>query len=82
MSYACPICAAALELQSRYPRYVCGDCAGRARSSDGRALEFFNADFDGAMRPASQIPENHMTAMIAGLTASPAALTKPALAAS
>lgn len=47
MSYACPICAAVLEPQSRYPRYVCGECAGRARSADGRPLRFSNVGFDG-----------------------------------
>lgn len=42
MSHACPICAAALEPQSRYPRYVCSDCADRACSADGRPLTFSN----------------------------------------
>ena len=47
MSHACPICAASLEPQSRYPRYVCQACASRARSADGRPLTFANGGFDG-----------------------------------
>jgi len=47
MSHACPICATALEPESRYPRYVCSDCASRACSADGRPLTFSNAGFDG-----------------------------------
>ncbi len=47
MSHACPICAAALESESRYPRYVCSSCASRACSADGRPLTFSNAGFDG-----------------------------------
>lgn len=47
MSHACPICAAALEPESRYPRYVCSSCASRACSADGRPLAFSNVGFDG-----------------------------------
>ena len=47
MSLVCPICAASLEPQSRYPRYVCQACARRARSADGRPLTFANEGFDG-----------------------------------
>lgn len=47
MSHACPICAAALEAQARYPRYVCSSCASRARSADGRPLTFSNVGFSG-----------------------------------
>lgn len=47
MSYACPICATSLEPRSRYPRYVCSDCADRACSADGRPLAFSNVGFDG-----------------------------------
>ena len=47
MSHACPICAASLEPQPRYPRHVCRTCASRARSADGRPLAFANEGFDG-----------------------------------
>lgn len=47
MSHACPICAASLAPQIHYPRYVCRDCASRAKSADGRALTFSNIGFDG-----------------------------------
>jgi hypothetical protein len=30
-----------------FPRYVCSDCASRARSADGHALAFSNVGFDG-----------------------------------
>lgn len=47
MSQACPVCGVPLEPQSRYPRYVCGACAIRACSADGRRLIFSNEGFDG-----------------------------------
>ncbi len=47
MSQACPICGTLLEPQHRYPRYVCGTCASRAGSADGRPLTFSNEGLDG-----------------------------------
>ena len=47
MSCGCPICGVALEPVARYPRYVCRTCASRARSRDGRPLEFFNLGLSG-----------------------------------
>ena len=47
MTYACPICGAALNPSSRYARYVCRDCASRAVAADGRQLEFFNVGLSG-----------------------------------
>ena len=47
MTHQCPVCGKALEAISRYPRYVCGDCAARATSADGRLLEFFNLGLSG-----------------------------------
>lgn len=47
MSHNCPICGTSLEPQSRYPRYVCRDCASRAKSADGRSITFSNIGFDG-----------------------------------
>ena len=43
----CPICRKAVRPNSRYPRYVCGDCSAKATSADGRPLEFSNVDFSG-----------------------------------
>jgi predicted RNA-binding Zn-ribbon protein involved in translation (DUF1610 family) len=43
----CPICSAIVEASSRYPRFVCPDCASRASSGDGRLLEFTNTDPSG-----------------------------------
>jgi len=31
----------------RYPRYLCEECASKAKSKDGRLLNFFNADLSG-----------------------------------
>lgn len=47
MSQACPVCGVPLEPQARHPRYVCGTCASRAGSADGRPLAFSNEGFDG-----------------------------------
>ena len=56
MSHACSICTVALEPQSSYPRYVCSDCASRARSADGRALVFSNVGFDGGYEAQRRPP--------------------------
>lgn len=42
MSYARPVCGAALDPVSRYPRYVCANCASKAAAVDGRRLQFSN----------------------------------------
>jgi len=44
---ACPVCAAAISPNPRYPRAVCDACALRACDAEGRALDFFNAGFGG-----------------------------------
>ena len=49
-TYECPICNATLPSVPRYPRYVCQDCASKAKSSDGRPLEFFNPSLSGGYR--------------------------------
>lgn len=46
-SGACPLCGAAMTFNLRYPRAVCADCVRRAGDAEGRALDFFNADFGG-----------------------------------
>lgn len=43
----CPICSKPVEPSERYPRYVCQECASRASSHEGRALEFHNVSFSG-----------------------------------
>ena len=43
----CPICSKSVESSARYPRYLCGECASKAKSKDGRLLKFFNADLSG-----------------------------------
>src|SRR4026208_663455 len=40
----CPICQKAVQPSERYPRYLCTDCAARAKSKDGRSLKFSNID--------------------------------------
>ena len=43
----CPICSAEVEKSTRYPRYVCEECAAQASSADGRLLQFSNIDISG-----------------------------------
>lgn len=43
----CPICSEQVRFNARYPRYVCADCARRARDENGRALEFYNQTMSG-----------------------------------
>ncbi len=43
----CPICQQSVEPSARYPRYLCNDCSSRAKSKDGRALNFSNESFSG-----------------------------------
>ncbi|MBI1918904.1 MAG: hypothetical protein HYS12_29800 [Planctomycetes bacterium] len=43
----CPICSAEVTPNPRYPRYLCGGCASKAASANGRPLEFSNIDFSG-----------------------------------
>lgn len=45
--HQCPICGISLQPVPRYPRYVCGECASKAASIDGRLLEFFNISLSG-----------------------------------
>lgn len=44
---ACPVCAAVISPNPRYPRAVCAACALRACDAEGRMLDFFNAGFGG-----------------------------------
>ncbi len=47
MKNHCPICQKELYLNSRYPNSICADCAAKAKSEDGRPLEFFNQSLSG-----------------------------------
>ena len=46
-SYACPICAAPLSANPRYPKYVCPECASKAVAPNGRPLSFSNVGLSG-----------------------------------
>lgn len=67
---ACPVCAAAISHNPRYPRAVCDACALRACDAEGRALDFFNAGFGGGylavFRDGGEPYESH-DCFIAGL---------------
>jgi len=43
----CPICHQSVPPFARYPRYLCLECASRAKSKDGRLLKFSNIDTSG-----------------------------------
>jgi hypothetical protein len=43
----CPICAAAVDPNPRYPRYLCRSCALLAAAPDGRQLCFGNEGMEG-----------------------------------
>ncbi len=43
----CPICSAEVTPSTRYPRHVCGACAAKASSADGRLLAFSNEGLSG-----------------------------------
>lgn len=43
----CPICHKSVQPFERYPRYLCPECASRAKSKDGRPLKFSNVDMTG-----------------------------------
>lgn len=44
---SCPICRTPVAFFPRYPRYLCVQCASRAKSKDGRLLKFSNIDLSG-----------------------------------
>ena len=43
----CPICKKQIQRSERYPRCLCTECRARAKSKDGRRLEFFNESVSG-----------------------------------
>jgi hypothetical protein len=43
----CPICHKSVLFFPRYPRYLCVECASKAKSKDGRLLKFSNIDMTG-----------------------------------
>lgn len=43
----CPICNTNVQVSERYPDYICLDCVKRAKTEDGRKIEFSNIDASG-----------------------------------
>ena len=43
----CPFCHKPVTPFERYPRYACMNCVARAKSKDGRLLQFSNIDTSG-----------------------------------
>jgi hypothetical protein len=43
----CPICKISVRFFPRYPRYLCENCASRAKTKDGRLLVFSNETYFG-----------------------------------
>lgn len=60
---ACPVCAAVISPNPRYPSAVCAACALRACDAEGRTLEFFNAGVGGGylavFRDGGETYESH-----------------------
>jgi ADP-ribosyl-[dinitrogen reductase] hydrolase len=48
LTHNCPICGTDLRVESRYPKYLCHDCANKATDVDGRKLDFFNLNISGS----------------------------------
>lgn len=46
----CPVCLESVAPSTRYPRYVCAECIRLAEASDGRLVEFGNADIWGGIQ--------------------------------
>ncbi|MEC7120077.1 MAG: hypothetical protein VXW65_09275 [Pseudomonadota bacterium] len=44
----CPICQKSIKPSARYPHYICGDCCERAIDQQGRAIEFYNTNWNGS----------------------------------
>lgn len=49
-SHYCPICNVELHYNTRYPNYICKNCAGKATDNNGRELTFLNIGVDGGFR--------------------------------
>ncbi len=45
--HECPLCNVPLDPYTRYPHYICNECAEKATDKDGRPLHFYNEDFWG-----------------------------------
>jgi hypothetical protein len=45
----CPICAKQVEVNQRYPQYLCVPCVSKALSTDGRLHRFDNLTFSGGL---------------------------------
>ena len=46
----CPICANEVSINTRYPKYVCTNCAELATDKAGRKLQFFNYSLSGGFQ--------------------------------
>ena len=63
----CPICHTSVQINPRYPNYLCSGCCDRAVDAQGRRLEFYNASLSGGFEarfkhdgsPAPEVTENH-----------------------
>lgn len=42
MKQICPICTTDVRENSRYPDYLCRNCAARVTDADGRAVKYMN----------------------------------------
>ena len=45
----CPICASEVEINRRFPLYVCHDCERKASDENGKLVSFGNIDFSGGI---------------------------------
>lgn len=43
----CPICAVPVNVNLRYPNYVCSSCFSKATDINGRKLNFYNTSIGG-----------------------------------
>jgi hypothetical protein len=63
----CPICHTSVQINPRYPNYLCWGCCDRAVDAQGRQLEFYNASMSGGFEarfkhdgsPAPEVTESH-----------------------
>jgi hypothetical protein len=46
----CPICSLDVPVSERYPDYICNSCVAKAKSGDGRPVEFFNEALSGGFQ--------------------------------
>lgn len=49
-THNCPICRIELDVNERYPNYVCPECAENVTDENGRELMFNNLDLSGGFQ--------------------------------